>query len=142
MGLSKSRFSKPDLSVWLQPRSNSSTNTLSRMWPSRTSPSRTTWLASPRTRSSCPTPRPLGQEALQEGSVPNHRAHHQRPHDARTNNGKKILAVRIMKHCCDIIHLTTGENPIQVIVDAVVNSGAREDSCRIGSAGVVRRQAH
>merc|ERR1711975_202208 len=57
------------------------------------------------------------------------------------NNGKKILAVRIMKHCCDIIRLTTGENPIQVIVDAVVNSGAREDSCRIGSAGVVRRQA-
>merc|ERR1712124_214495 len=57
------------------------------------------------------------------------------------NNGKKILAVRIMKHCCDIIHLLTGENPIQVIVDAVVNSGAREDSCRIGSAGVVRRQA-
>merc|ERR1711861_99774 len=47
----------------------------------------------------------------------------------------------LMKHCCDIIHLTTGENPIQVIVDAVVNSGAREDSCRIGSAGVVRRQA-
>merc|ERR1712167_163106 len=57
------------------------------------------------------------------------------------NNGKKILAVRIMKHTCDIIHLLTGENPIQVIVDAVVNSGAREDSCRIGSAGVVRRQA-
>merc|ERR1712070_1197926 len=57
------------------------------------------------------------------------------------NNGKKIMAVRIMKHTMDIIHLLTGENPIQVIVDAVVNSGAREDSCRIGSAGVVRRQA-
>merc|ERR1711918_276840 len=57
------------------------------------------------------------------------------------NNGKKIMAVRIMKHTCDIIALLTGENPIQVIVDAVVNSGAREDSCRIGSAGVVRRQA-
>merc|ERR1711865_1251446 len=57
------------------------------------------------------------------------------------NNGKKILAVRIMKHTCDIIALLTGENPIQIIVDAVVNSGAREDSCRIGSAGVVRRQA-
>merc|ERR1712093_600877 len=25
------------------------------------------------------------------------------------NNGKKILAVRIMKHTCDIIHLTTGD---------------------------------
>jgi small subunit ribosomal protein S5e len=57
------------------------------------------------------------------------------------NNGKKLLAVRIMRHTCDIIALLTGENPIQVIVDAVVNSGAREDSCRIGSAGVVRRQA-
>merc|ERR1711981_1098082 len=66
------------------------------------------------------------------------------PHSAgrwAKKRGKKILAVRIMKHTCDIIHLTTGENPIQVIVDAVVNSGAREDSCRIGSAGVVRRQA-
>merc|ERR1712220_15276 len=57
------------------------------------------------------------------------------------NNGKKMLAVRIMRHTCDIIALLTGENPIQVIVDAVVNSGPREDSCRIGSAGVVRRQA-
>merc|ERR1712139_328457 len=57
------------------------------------------------------------------------------------NNGKKLLAVRIMRHVCDIIALLSGENPVQVIVDAVQNSGAREDSCRIGSAGVVRRQA-
>merc|ERR1712226_124464 len=57
------------------------------------------------------------------------------------NNGKKLLAVRVMRHVCDIIHLLTGENPVQVITDAVVNSGPREDSCRIGSAGVVRRQA-
>merc|ERR1712167_191649 len=57
------------------------------------------------------------------------------------NNGKKLLAVRAMRHVCDIIHLLTGENPVQVITDAVVNSGPREDSCRIGSAGVVRRQA-
>merc|ERR1712110_1118511 len=57
------------------------------------------------------------------------------------NNGKKLLAVRIMRHTMDIIALLTGENPIQVIVDAVVDSGSREDSCRIGSAGVVRRQA-
>merc|ERR1711871_784586 len=46
------------------------------------------------------------------------------------NNGKKVLAVRIMKHTCEIIHLLTGENPIQVIVDAVVNSGAREAAFR------------
>merc|ERR1712060_772645 len=39
------------------------------------------------------------------------------------------------------IHLLTGKNPIQVLVEAVQNCGAREDSTRIGSDGVVRRQA-
>merc|ERR1712100_214208 len=83
----------------------------------------------------------VAEEALQEGSVPfvermtNSLMMHGR------NNGKKLLAVRVMRHVCDIIHLLTGENPVQVITDAVVNSGPREDSCRIGSAGVVRRQA-
>lgn len=92
------------------------------------------------------------------------------------NNGKKLMAVRIIKHAMEIIHLLTDLNPIQVIVDAVVNrytneneaiylvqiviflqflalysvftfqyfcdiSGPREDATRIGSAGVVRRQA-
>ncbi|CAM8934506.1 unnamed protein product [Rhodiola kirilowii] len=57
------------------------------------------------------------------------------------NNGKKLLAVRIVRHAMEIIHLLTDQNPIQVIVDAIVNSGPREDATRIGSAGVVRRQA-
>ena len=57
------------------------------------------------------------------------------------NNGKKLMAVRIVKHAMEIIHLLTDQNPIQVIVDAVVNSGPREDATRVGSAGVVRRQA-
>ncbi|WVY95991.1 hypothetical protein V8G54_028142, partial [Vigna mungo] len=98
------------------------------------------------------------------------------------NNGKKLLAVRIIKHAMEIIHLLTDQNPIQVIVDAVINRyvlllkidfvmmmakvlalsdhspilddgaivlalsdhspiGPREDATRIGSAGVVRRQA-
>ncbi|KAL2535163.1 40S ribosomal protein S5-2 [Abeliophyllum distichum] len=57
------------------------------------------------------------------------------------NNGKKLMAVRIIKHAMEIIHLLTDQNPIQVIVDAVINSGPREDATRIGSAGVVRRQA-
>merc|ERR1712224_167842 len=39
------------------------------------------------------------------------------------------------------IHLLTDKNPIQILVDAVKNGGPREDSTRIGSAGVVRRQA-
>mmetsp|Transcript_25634 Transcript_25634/g.35424 ORF Transcript_25634/g.35424 Transcript_25634/m.35424 type:complete len:211 (+) Transcript_25634:94-726(+) len=57
------------------------------------------------------------------------------------NNGKKLLAVRIIKHAFEIIHLLTDQNPVQVIVDAIINSGPREDATRIGSAGVIRRQA-
>merc|ERR1712124_197415 len=57
------------------------------------------------------------------------------------NNGKKLLAVRIVKHTLEIIHLLTDQNPIQVVVNAIINGGPREDSTRIGSAGVVRRQA-
>lgn len=74
------------------------------------------------------------------------------------NNGKKLMAVRIVKHAFEIIHLMTGENPLQVclifyfekfkfdcfwqvLVSAIINSGPREDSTRIGRAGTVRRQA-
>jgi small subunit ribosomal protein S5e len=57
------------------------------------------------------------------------------------NNGKKQMAQKIVKHTCEIIHLVTGGNPLQIIADAVAKSGPREDSTRIGSSGVVRRQA-
>ena len=57
------------------------------------------------------------------------------------NNGKKIMAVRIVAHAFEIIHLLSDQNPIQVLVDAIVNTGPREDSTRIGSQGTVRRQA-
>ena len=57
------------------------------------------------------------------------------------NNGKKLLAVRIVRHAMEIVHLLSDQNPIQVIVDAIINAGPREDATRIGSAGVVRRQA-
>ena len=57
------------------------------------------------------------------------------------NNGKKLMAMKIVEHAFDIIHLVTNENPIQVLVQAIINSGPREDSTRIGRAGTVRRQA-
>jgi len=57
------------------------------------------------------------------------------------NNGKKQLAVRIVRHAMEIVHLLSDQNPIQVLVDAIINAGPREDATRIGSAGVVRRQA-
>nr|CAH8829732.1 unnamed protein product [Trichobilharzia regenti] len=57
------------------------------------------------------------------------------------NNGKKVKAMNILKHTFEIIHLLSGENPLNVLVSAVLNSGAREDSTRIGRGGTVRRQA-
>jgi len=57
------------------------------------------------------------------------------------NSGKKLKAVRILKHAFEIIHLLTDQNPLQILVQAIINSGAREDSTRIGSVGTVRRQS-
>jgi len=58
------------------------------------------------------------------------------------NNGKKQMCIRHVEQAMDLIHLSSGgENPIQILVNAICNSGPREDSCRVGSAGVVRLQA-
>merc|ERR1719359_1926174 len=57
------------------------------------------------------------------------------------NNGSKQRSVRIVMQAMELINLLTGNNPVQVIVSAIQNGGAREDSTRIGSGGVVRRQA-
>merc|ERR1712219_106447 len=51
------------------------------------------------------------------------------------------IVERLVKHAFEIIHLTTGENPVQILLQAIINSGPREDSTRIGRAGTVRRQA-
>jgi small subunit ribosomal protein S5e len=57
------------------------------------------------------------------------------------NSGKKFLGMKIMQQALEIIALVTDENPLQVLVRAVVNAGPREDSTRIGAGGIVRRQA-
>jgi small subunit ribosomal protein S5e len=57
------------------------------------------------------------------------------------NTGKKALAIRIVRSTFEIIELLTATNPLKVFVDAVQNAGPREDSTRIGSGGVVRKQA-
>lgn len=55
------------------------------------------------------------------------------------NAGKKIKAMRIVRQALEIIHLQTGQNPIQVYIDALANCGPREDSTRIGKGGNVKR---
>ncbi|XP_011034450.1 PREDICTED: 40S ribosomal protein S5-like [Populus euphratica] len=56
-------------------------------------------------------------------------------------NGKKLMAVRIVRHAMEIFQPSYGPKPRQVIMDAVFSSSPREDATRIGAAGVVRRQA-
>ena len=57
------------------------------------------------------------------------------------NTGKKVKAIRIVRHAFEIIHLLTGRNPLEVFISAVMKAGPREDSTRIGSGGQVKKQA-
>ena len=57
------------------------------------------------------------------------------------NTGKKLMAIKIVKQALEIINLMTGDNPLQVLVKAIENGGAREDSTRIQVGGVIKRQA-
>jgi small subunit ribosomal protein S5e len=57
------------------------------------------------------------------------------------NTGKKVKAIRIIRHTFEIIHLLTGRNPLEVFISAIKMAGPREDSTRIGAGGVVRKQA-
>jgi len=53
------------------------------------------------------------------------------------NAGKKIRAINVVKNAFEIIHLRTGENPIQVLIRAVENSAPCEDITRISYGGIV-----
>jgi small subunit ribosomal protein S7 len=51
--------------------------------------------------------------------------------------GKKWKVMNIVKSSFEIIQMRTKKNPIQVLVDAVVNAGPNEDTTRISYGGVV-----
>ena len=53
------------------------------------------------------------------------------------NTGKKSKAIKLVKNAFELIHLRTGENPIQVLVRAVENSAPCEDTTRIAYGGIV-----
>lgn len=52
------------------------------------------------------------------------------------NTGKKHKAYNIVRRAFDIIHLKTGRNPLQVLVDAIVNTAPREEVTRIIMGGI------
>jgi small subunit ribosomal protein S7 len=51
--------------------------------------------------------------------------------------GKKARAINLVQNAFEIIHLRTGQNPIQVLIKAVENSAPCEDTTRISYGGVV-----
>ena len=53
------------------------------------------------------------------------------------NAGKKIRAINVVKNAFEIIHLRTGENPIQVLIRAIENSAPCEDITRISYGGII-----
>lgn len=52
------------------------------------------------------------------------------------NTGKKAMAYNIVKEAFEIIEKRTKKNPIQVLVDAIINAGPREEVVRLKIAGI------
>ena len=50
--------------------------------------------------------------------------------------GKKSTAIRIVRSAFEIIHLRTGQNPIQVLIHAIINAAPREETTRISYGGI------
>ncbi|MHA1839003.1 MAG: 30S ribosomal protein S7 [Candidatus Ranarchaeia archaeon] len=57
------------------------------------------------------------------------------------NTGKKLKTMMIVENAFNIIHHQTGRNPVQVLVDAIVNSAPREEDVRITYGGISYRKA-
>lgn len=53
------------------------------------------------------------------------------------NAGKKAKVMNIVKHAFDIMNLRTDRNPLQLLVNAIINAAPAEDTTRISYGGVV-----
>ena len=52
------------------------------------------------------------------------------------NTGKKELTIRIVREAFEIVNKKTKKNPVQVLVDAVANTGPREETVRLKYGGI------
>jgi small subunit ribosomal protein S7 len=57
------------------------------------------------------------------------------------NTGKKNLTLNIVKAALQLVELKTSKNPIQILVDAIVNCAPREETTRISYGGIVYHTA-
>lgn len=55
--------------------------------------------------------------------------------------GKKQKVLEILENCFTLVELKTGQNPIQVLVDALINCAPREETTRITLGGISYLQA-
>lgn len=52
------------------------------------------------------------------------------------NGGKKTKAIAAVKNALYMVHLRTGENPVQVLIRAIENSAPREDVTKLTYGGI------
>ncbi len=57
-------------------------------------------------------------------------------HKSSYNSGKKTKLIRCVKTAFILVDYNTGKNPIQVLVDAVINTAPREETTRIAMGGI------
>ncbi len=57
-------------------------------------------------------------------------------HKSSHNSGKKYKITISLKNAFILINLNTGENPIQVLVDAIINTAPREETTKIAMGGI------
>ncbi|MEA2070725.1 MAG: 30S ribosomal protein S7 [Asgard group archaeon] len=55
--------------------------------------------------------------------------------------GKKARKIKTVRIAFEMVHLQTGKNPIQVLIDAIQNSAPREEVTRITYGGMAQLQA-
>jgi small subunit ribosomal protein S7 len=54
----------------------------------------------------------------------------------RDGCGKKLQAMEIVENALEIVEKKSGQNPVQMLVKAIENSGQREDTTRLKRGGV------
>jgi len=83
---------------------------------------------------------PIVERLINKMMVTGHEGKKHRRTSGR-NTGKKILASKIVKEALQIVEKRTKKNPIQVLVDALINAGPREETTRLKYGGIAYHQS-
>ncbi|MHA1265208.1 MAG: 30S ribosomal protein S7 [Candidatus Helarchaeota archaeon] len=59
----------------------------------------------------------------------------------RRLSGKKYRTIKLVQNVFKIIHLKTGKNPIQILINAIENCAPREETTRISYGGINYQQS-